>query len=96
MHGAKGLSADTVVVLQAEEEVIPGAAVGPARDELRRLLYVSLTRAKKKLLVGACLRRPGPQRFVGDTEAVDRAVTSFLRDYGLQAVLINEYLSAGE
>src|SRR3954471_331822 len=63
MHGAKGLTADVVFVLQAEEEVIPGAATGGDLDEARRLLYVSLTRARKVLVVGACLRRTGPQRF---------------------------------
>jgi hypothetical protein len=42
------------------------------------------------LVVGACLRRTGPQRFVGNDEFIDRTLTRFLRDYGVTA------LSSGE
>jgi DNA helicase II / ATP-dependent DNA helicase PcrA len=93
MHGAKGLTADTVFVLQAEDEVIPGEAKGVYLDEARRLLYVSLTRARKKLVVGACTRRTGPQRFVGQKEMEDRQLTRFLADYGLPAQTIEQYLA---
>jgi len=86
MHGAKGLSADVVFVLQAEDEVIPGEGLETAQlNESRRLLYVSLTRAKRRLIIGACQRRLGPQRFVGDREVERRTLTRFLRDYGLTA-----------
>jgi superfamily I DNA/RNA helicase len=85
MHGAKGLSADVVMVLQAEDEMIPGDAAGAEFDESRRLLYVSLTRARKKLLIGACQQRFGSQRFVGTREVKARTLTRFLRDFGLQA-----------
>jgi len=93
MHGAKGLSADVVVVLQAEDEMIPGDAAGTEYDESRRLLYVSLTRARKKLLIGACQRRFGSQRFVGTKEARARTLTRFLRDFGLQAKTAGMYVS---
>lgn len=92
MHGAKGLSADVVLILQAEDEVIPGEAAGEDLNELRRLFYVSVTRARKKLIISACERRTGPQRFVGRIEAVTRHLTRFVRDYGLQAVNVNEYV----
>jgi superfamily I DNA/RNA helicase len=47
MHGAKGLSADVVIVLQVEDELIPGEVLEQRdEDEARRLLYVSLTRAR--------------------------------------------------
>ena len=92
MHGAKGLSADLVFVLQAEDEVIPDDLHGDALDEARRLLYVSLTRARKKLVIGHCARRTGPQRFVGRTEATRRTFTRFLRDYGMVAVTADDYL----
>lgn len=92
MHGAKGLSADLVFVLQAEDEVIPDDLHGDALDEARRLLYVSLTRARKKLVIGHCARRTGPQRFVGQTEATRRTFTRFLRDYGLVATTTEDYL----
>lgn len=94
MHGAKGLSADIVVLLQAEDEVIPDELTGPEFDEARRLLYVSLTRAKKKLLITACDRRTGPQRFIGQQVVSRRTLTQFLRDYGLVAQRPHEYLSA--
>ncbi len=92
MHGAKGLTAETVFVLQAEDEVIPGAAVGPDLDEARRLLYVSLTRAKKKLVVTACQQRTGAQRFAGQQLAVNRHLTSFLADYALHGLTVAGYL----
>lgn len=94
MHGAKGLSADLVIVLQVEEEVIPGEALGVDADEARRLLYVSVTRAKKKLILTACHRRTGPQRFVGQREVEPRSLSTFVRDYGLQAQTTDEYLAA--
>jgi DNA helicase-2/ATP-dependent DNA helicase PcrA len=93
MHGAKGLTADCVIVLQAEDEVIPGDATGAYLDEARRLLYVSLTRARKKLVIGACTRRVGPQRFVGQQEIEKRQLTRFLADYGLAAQTIEQYLA---
>jgi ATP-dependent DNA helicase UvrD/PcrA len=92
MHGAKGLSADVVFLLQAEDQVVPGAAAGPDFDEARRLLYVSLTRARKRLVITACYRRVGPQRFVGSEEMVTRSLTRFLIDYGLVAETLTEYL----
>lgn len=44
MHQAKGLDADVVFVIAAEDEYIPGRAEGSQVDDERRLLYVSLTR----------------------------------------------------
>jgi superfamily I DNA/RNA helicase len=93
MHGAKGLSADIVFVLQAEDEAMPGDAAGIAYDESRRLLYVSLTRARRKLFIGACERRTGPHRFIGAQEVVRRTLTRFLRDYGLVAETVDQYLA---
>jgi superfamily I DNA/RNA helicase len=93
MHGAKGLTANTVFVLQAEDEVIPCVATGAYLDEARRLLYVSLTRARKKLVIGACRRRTGPQRFVGQQEIEKRQLTRFLADYGLVAQTMEQYLA---
>jgi superfamily I DNA/RNA helicase len=92
MHGAKGLTADVVFVLQAEDEVIPGAAVGSDLDEARRLLYVSLTRAKKKLVITACQHRVGSQRYVGQEIAITRHLTRFLMEYGLEGLTIAQYL----
>jgi DNA helicase-2/ATP-dependent DNA helicase PcrA len=93
MHGAKGLTADTVFVLQAEDEVIPGEADGLYLDEARRLLYVSLTRARTTLVIAACRRRLGPQRFVGQQVVENRTLTRFLADYEIVAQTITEYLA---
>lgn len=96
MHGAKGLTADVVYVLQVEDEVIPGEAVGHEFDESRRLLYVSLTRARKKLVVCACSYRTGPQRFSGGSESERRHLSRFIRDYGLNAQTIAQYIADRE
>lgn len=93
MHGAKGLTADIVFVLQVEDEVLPGDATGGDLAEARRLLYVSLTRARRHLYVTACSQRTGSHRFMGGGEAVDRDLSRFLRDYGLGALTVDEAIS---
>lgn len=57
LHGAKGLEADVVVVAGIADQIIPG--IGPrdpdeaqsVREERRRLLYVSVTRARRELVI---------------------------------------------
>lgn len=79
MHQAKGLSADAVIVAAAEDEYIPGRASGEAIDDERRLLYVSLTRAKKYLYVTFCQKRIGQQRHSGRNPGrAQRTFTRFL------------------
>jgi len=79
MHQAKGLSADAVILAAAEDEYIPGRATGEAIDDERRLLFVSLTRARKYLYVTFCQRRTGQQRHSGRTSGkLQRTFTSFL------------------
>lgn len=80
MHQAKGLTADATFVIAAEEEYLPGRAVGAAAEDERRLLYVSLTRARHFLYVTHCTRRTGPQRHSGSSSGrVERNLTPFLR-----------------
>lgn len=87
MHRAKGLTAEAVIVAAAEDEYIPGRAQGDAVDDERRLLYVSLTRAKHHLFVTYCDRRTGAQRHTGRTSGrVNRTLTRFLRDGPLTPV----------
>jgi len=93
MHRAKGLSARTVIIMAAEDEYIPGRAAGtPAEDDERRLLYVSLTRARERLVVTVADKRTGRQRRTGRTsgEAV-RHLTRYLQDAPLNALDGNEY-----
>jgi DNA helicase II / ATP-dependent DNA helicase PcrA len=79
MHQAKGLSADAVVVAAAEDEYVPGRAVGDAVDDERRLLYVSLSRARHYLYVTHCQRRTGAQMHTGRNPGHEtRTLTTFL------------------
>ena len=51
IHGAKGLEFDTVCIIGVNEGITPYAKAGVVEDleEERRLFYVAVTRAKKKL-----------------------------------------------
>jgi len=81
MHKAKGLTAEAVIIAAAEDQYIPGRGQGDALDDERRLLYVSLTRAKHHLFLTYCDRRTGPQRHTGrDSGRSNRHLTQFLRD----------------
>jgi len=60
MHSAKGLEFPTVFIVGAEEGIFPGMkSIGEPEEmeEERRLCYVAITRAKKKLYFTAARRR---------------------------------------
>lgn len=70
MHSAKGLEFNDVFIVGLEEEILPHArsladaesadTSGPGTDPLaeeRRLLYVGITRARKRLTLSLCLNR---------------------------------------
>jgi len=81
MHRAKGLTAEAVIIAACEDQYIPGKAQGYAVDDERRLLYVSLTRAKHHLFVTYCDKRTGPQRHTGrNSGRLVRSLTRFLTD----------------
>jgi len=81
MHRAKGLTAEAVIIAAAEDQYIPGRALGEAIDDEKRLLYVSLTRAKHHLFVTYCDRRTGQQRHTGrESGSVTRSLSQFLID----------------
>ena len=81
MHRAKGLTAEAVIIVAAEDEYIPGRALGEAIDDERRLLYVSLTRAKHYLFVTYCDKRTGPQQHTGSSSGkATRSLSQFLID----------------
>jgi superfamily I DNA/RNA helicase len=85
MHGAKGLEFDHVFIVGLEEGLLPhartidpratdvGGAASNDIDEERRLLYVSITRAKERLYLCRCKQRMvrgkmaprAPSRFLG-------------------------------
>lgn len=66
MHQAKGLTADAVFIAAAEDEYLPGIAnTQEELEDSRRLLYVSLTRAKNYLFITYCQRRTHLQKHTG-------------------------------
>lgn len=60
MHSAKGLEFDNVFIVGMEEGIFPGmqSMYEPAQiEEERRLAYVSITRAKKRLYISTAAQR---------------------------------------
>lgn len=87
MHQAKGLTAKAVIIIAAEEELLPGDATGDDAEDERRLLYVSLTRAKTFLAITHCYGRSGQQLWRGARSGeFERTLTPFLQDAPLVAV----------
>ena len=72
MHGAKGLEYDTVFIIGANEDEIPykKAKTPAAIEEERRMFYVAMTRAKRKLFVTYRREKNGkrqsPSRFLSE------------------------------
>ncbi len=61
LHSAKGLEFDTVFIIGMEEGIFPGTQTiygGPEEmEEERRLAYVGITRAKRRLYITSAFRR---------------------------------------
>lgn len=60
LHSAKGLEFDVVLVAGLEEDILPHFNSKTAPEDLeeeRRLLYVGMTRARRRLLLSHCARR---------------------------------------
>ena len=87
MHKAKGLTANAVIVVAAEDEYLPGRQIGEKQGDERRLLYVSLSRARHFLFVTYCQRRVGGQAYTGRTSGEPRrSLTRFLVDAPIEPV----------
>ena len=56
-HQAKGLEFDTVFMAATEDEIFPSKKEGVDVEEERRIFYVGVTRAKKRLYITQALRR---------------------------------------
>ena len=81
MHRAKGLTAEAVIVAAVEDQYIPGRAQGDEIGDERRLLYVSLTRARHHLFITYCDKRTRRQRHTGRNDgSVYRSLSQFLTD----------------
>ena len=99
MHKAKGLTAEAVIIAGAENERIPGNVKGEKeRGDERRLLYVSLTRAKNFLFVTYCDQRKGRQKYSGKNPGASRRnLTKFLHCYrGCKPRSGEEYILPGK
>jgi ATP-dependent DNA helicase UvrD/PcrA len=85
IHAAKGLEFDVVFLPGVEENIIPHArAVEDGNmEEERRLFYVAITRAKRKLYLSACLKRRVMR------EVVESSPSPFLEE--LPSSLIEEH-----
>ena len=72
MHSAKGLEFDTVFIIGANEDICPykKAETLEEIEEERRLFYVAMTRAKKRLVISYSKERNGKKmeqsQFVGE------------------------------
>ena len=87
------LSARTVIVMAAEDEYILGKQAGTAEDDERRLLYVSLSRAKERLIITFATNRKHQQRHTGRTSGETvRNLTRYLRDGPIPPRDGNEYV----
>ncbi len=54
LHASKGLEFDNIFLIGAEEEILPHKNTikeGSSADEERRLFYVGITRARKRLII---------------------------------------------
>jgi len=78
LHAAKGLEFDRVYIVGLDEMILPHSRSRDEPEELaeeRRLLYVGITRAQKKLTLSRALRRRSPYGTYDDTVA-----SRFLKD----------------
>lgn len=106
VHGSKGLEYDTVFLVGMEEEVFPSVRDRDDDDELdeeRRLAYVAITRAERRLYITNAQRRrvfgttrnTAPSRFVLDIDPtrlkVDARSSSRFVDYARPTYANNRY-----
>ena len=86
IHAAKGLEFPVVFIVGVETGMIPHARSvdepGGVEEE-RRLMYVAMTRAKRKLFISYCKLR---ERAFGKNKRMERVMPSvFLKEAGLLA-----------
>lgn len=89
MHQAKGLTFDVCFIIGAEDEYIPGPNQGEKEGDERRLLYVSMTRARHKLYITYCSSRIDRQMHTGrNSGTARRTLSRFLRDSKVKVIKI--------
>ena len=83
IHAVKGLEFDTVFIVALEEMVFPSVlAIGDADqlEEERRLMYVAITRAKRRLICTCANQRFNYNKL--DRMSISRFVTEMKPDFG--------------
>ena len=95
MHKAKGLTSKAVILLAVEDELIPGRQeTEPSLGDERRLLFVSLSRAKHKLFLSYCTHRKGQQKWLGRTDgSTRRTISRFLQYAPIKPISGNDYVN---
>ncbi len=95
MHKAKGLDAQAVIIMACEDEYLPGRQQSAQSEaDERRLLYVSLTRARQRLYVTYSQQRTGQQQYTGrDSGKLKRHLTRYLRNAPLHAVAASDFFA---
>ena len=58
IHSSKGREWDIVILPACEDETLPGTATGDDLEEMRRLFYVAVTRAKLECVITWSANRP--------------------------------------
>jgi len=87
LHSAKGLEFSVVAVAGLEEGLLPHFNAGGTEDDVeeeRRLLYVGMTRAKRRLMLSACRRRRVAGRYQ------DQQESPFLLELPAEALEVSE------
>lgn len=79
MHGAKGLEGDVIIIPALEDEFIPDESYMP---EMRRLVYMSITRAEQLLLISHSWSRKGKSTHrTGEHRAINRPRSRFIDEF---------------
>jgi DNA helicase-2/ATP-dependent DNA helicase PcrA len=96
MHKAKGLTAIAVIIIGVEDEHIPGRQDHePELGDERRLLFVSLTRARQFLFLTYSLNRLGQQMRLGRSPGSSkRTLSQFLAHTPLKPTSGHKYIQA--
>lgn len=100
MHGAKGLDGRVVFIPGLERGLIPNRQSLQAPglfEEQRRLLYVSITRARAACILSLATTRTGQQAFaLVNSASVNLAPSPYLTDIGIPPQPRNGPLTAAE
>lgn len=85
LHASKGLEFPVVILAGVEEDLLPHKNLGSDIDEERRLFYVGVTRAKRKLVMSYCQfrKRNGAVRPVVPSRFLLEIPTNLYKEYPL-------------